>query len=184
MLFQGKKIDINSHLFNSFFKNYFPSLCLFAGRLINDNQPTKDIVQESYIKLWKSKVDFENEKAVRAYLYVLVKNQCFDYLKKKSVNQELSEAENLMLTTDNYLAEIVREETYRMLNSEINKLGNQTKKIIELTLNGYSNKDIANELKISQNTVKTLKLRAYKTLRNNLGKQLATIILTQFYPFF
>ena len=61
--------------------------------------------------------------------------------------------------------EFVREETYRLLDEAIQKLPPKRRKIIQLYLKGYSNKEIAEYLNVSINTVKTQKIIAYKKIR-------------------
>ena len=51
----------------------------------------------------------------------------------------------------------------------INKLSETSRKILLRSLDGYSNEEIAEELGVSVNTVKTHKARSYIVLRQNLG---------------
>ena len=55
-----------------------------------------------------------------------------------------------------------------MLYEAIKDLSEKSRDIVIMTLNGSSNIDIAKELNISVNTVKTVKLRAYRVLRKRL----------------
>jgi RNA polymerase sigma factor (sigma-70 family) len=61
-------------------------------------------------------------------------------------------------------------EVYQLLYDAINSLPPNGKQVIELSMDGLKNKEIAKSLNISVNTVKTLKLRAYKFLREKLKK--------------
>jgi RNA polymerase sigma-70 factor (ECF subfamily) len=70
-----------------------------------------------------------------------------------------------------------------MLAEAIETLGPQSQKIITMLLKGMNVKEISEELNISVNTVKTLRLRSIKTLKNILGNQFITILFTGFYPF-
>lgn len=63
---------------------------------------------------------------------------------------------------------IVEEETYRIVSEAINKLPDQMKAIMQLSLEGKKNAEIADRLNISTETVHTLKKIAYKKLRENL----------------
>ena len=184
MILAGKKLNNNSNEFKEIFNQLFPSIALLASRILNNNEEGKDIAQNIFIKIWDSKNSFENLNALRAYLYLMTKNSCIDYIRKsKNINLvELDTNENIE-TEKQILNEILREETYFLLRNSIKELSKQTQKIVELTLNGNSNQEIADELNITINTVKTLKYRAYKQLRKKLGYQFITILLTQFYHF-
>ncbi|TKG96411.1 sigma-70 family RNA polymerase sigma factor [Puteibacter caeruleilacunae] len=184
MLYEGKRITINSSEFKLLFETYFPSLCLFSEKFIHDSTIAKDIAQDAFIKIWNSDKEFENEKAAKAYLYVLVKNASIDFIKEQKGITNVHADNEEIIAEDHFLQEIVREETYRMLDIALANLGEQTKRIVELTLQGNSNKIIADELEISVNTVKTLKLRAYKSLRDQLGNQFVAILMLEFFKFF
>lgn len=181
MKFKGQNITDKNLEFNEFFERYFPSLCIFAGNLIKDDIQAKDFVQEVFIKAWRSDNNFENENAFKAFLYLTTKNLCIDYLRQKKnikLNEYFKEIDN------NYLNEIVREEVFRMLDIAIEQLPPARKRIIELSLKGLGNNEISEELKISINTVKTHKLKAYNTIRELMGNQFAAIVLIELINFF
>ena len=71
-----------------------------------------------------------------------------------------------------------------LLHEAIKTLPRQAEKVIILALNGYKNEEIAQELGVSVNTIKTQKKRAYHALREKLGNQFIAIILCQFIDFF
>ena len=56
----------------------------------------------------------------------------------------------------------------RIVSEAINKLPDQMKAIMQLSLEGKKNAEIADRLNISTETVHTLKKIAYKKLRENL----------------
>jgi RNA polymerase sigma-70 factor (ECF subfamily) len=63
---------------------------------------------------------------------------------------------------------LVEEETYQIIFNAIRTLSPQAQRVIELSLDGLKNQEIANKLSISINTVKTIKLRAFAALRVEL----------------
>ncbi len=177
-------ISGNNNYFKEIFDKYYPVMCVFANKLINDNELAKDLVQDVFIKILNVDIEFENEKALQAYLYVSTKNTCFTHLKKTKNISTVESAQVTIPSEKTVLNEILQQETYRLLEEAIKGLGEQSQKIIKLTLSGYTNKEAAKELNISINTVKTLKLRAYRILREKLGHQFVAILLTQFFDFF
>ena len=64
---------------------------------------------------------------------------------------------------------VIKEEVASIVFQEINKLSETSRKILFRALEGYSNEEIAVELGVSINTVKTHKARSYIVLRRNLG---------------
>ena len=76
-----------------------------------------------------------------------------------------------------FLQEVTRQETMRMLYVAIDQLPPQTRNVILLNLEGKTNPEVAEELGISVNTVKCLKKSAYETLREALSKNYFVILM-------
>lgn len=78
---------------------------------------------------------------------------------------------------ENYLQEVTLRETIRILYDAIDRLPPQSQKIILLNLQGKNNNEVAEELNISVNTVKSLKKSAYMTLRKYVGKEYLWLLI-------
>lgn len=156
--------------------DFFVSQVNFARKITGNEEDAKDIVQEIFLKIWNSNANFPNEIAFKSYLYISTRNACIDHLRRKrNIPAEIDVAVNL----EEEANEAMKEEAFRLLDKAIETLPPQTKKIIKLTLSGRSINEIADNLKITVNTVKTLKLRAYKTLRDKFGDMFILLV----FPF-
>ncbi|RZT96437.1 RNA polymerase sigma-70 factor (ECF subfamily) [Ancylomarina subtilis] len=190
MVQQVGTIDIRKTDFRGIFNKYFPSLCIFANRFVNDEDLSKDMVQEVFLKIWNSATEFESEKSLKVYLYLATKNTCFDYLKKEKRKKQNGHLhtdglrDDALWDDDSVVLDIIREETYRQLEDAITLLPDKAREVVLLNLKSLSNRDIADELNISINTVKTHKLTAFKKLREILGHQFVVFLLIDFYQFF
>jgi len=186
MIIAGKKVLYNSKEFKALFDKLFPSMCVLATRILNDEHKGKDIAQEAFIKLWQNPDEnFATANSLKAYLYVLVRNACFSELRKeKRITKDPIEQHYDLPTDKRILDEILREETYRLLREAISDLSPQASKVIQLMLLGMTNDQIAEELSVSINTVKTVKKRAYKSLREKLGNRFMLILLVHFFQIF
>ena len=69
---------------------------------------------------------------------------------------------------DDVYAITVREEVIRQLYVHIEALPPEQRKVILMSIEGYSWEEIAEKLNISVNTVKTHKSRGFKNLRSKL----------------
>jgi RNA polymerase sigma-70 factor (ECF subfamily) len=157
---------------------------------VNDEDLSKDMVQDVFLKVWNSATEFESEKSLKVYLYLATKNTCFDYIKKErrkkqsgGLNTDLLHDE-VFLNDDSVIIDIIREETYRQLEEAIGLLPEKAREVVLLNLKSLTNQEIAEELNISINTVKTHKLNAFKKLRELLGHQFVVFLLIDFYQFF
>lgn len=150
--------------FNQLFDQLYPSMCSVADSFIKDQDRSRDIAQEAFINLWNKREDYDSITSLRTFLYVSVKNLCLNYLrdrKEESVS-ELELVENIDISFKNI---VIEEESIRIINSAIENLPTQSSKIMKLTLKGMKNMEIAENLGISVNSVKTLKYNALKTLK-------------------
>ena len=112
--------------------------------------------------------DFVSDHALRGYLYVLVKNACLNLIEKEGRIQNSSVDAALHLPEKEFLNELLREETFQILRYAISGLSPQAEEVMNLMLKGFSNQDIADQLGITVNSVKTVKKRAYRSLREIL----------------
>ena len=72
----------NQRSFSSIFNTYYASLCFFAERMILDKQEAEDIVEETFVKLWRLHANFETMQNIKAFLYITTKNACLNYIKQ------------------------------------------------------------------------------------------------------
>ena len=168
---------VDRHTFESYFDSYFRPLCAFGYRFISDTETIQDLVQSVFISLWDQIGNFENEKAVKAFLYTSVKNKCLNHLKHLSVRQKHEEQLIHELESgQSYTQQILEEDTFHLLYQEIENLPKSAKKIMMLALKGLKNKEIAEILAISENTVKTQKKIAYSKLKDRLSKTMLSFL--------
>ncbi|MBD0823240.1 RNA polymerase sigma-70 factor [Aestuariibaculum marinum] len=154
--------------FKEYFDNQYMSLCLFANKYIGDMEIAKDIVQDVFVKIWEEKITFKNESNIKTYLYTSVKNKSLDFLKSKTykATNKLTDLDIQKLETEPFfLREVVVQETSKIIHEAIATLPKKCAEILLLSIQDYSNQDIANELQISINTVKAQKKIAYKKLK-------------------
>jgi RNA polymerase sigma-70 factor (ECF subfamily) len=129
---------------------------------------SKDIVQDIFVKIWEGKININKTKSVKSFLYTIVKNECVDYIKFK-IKEKDSLKYIAELTNDlSFDKAMIEEEIHFQIHLAIKKLSIKSQEIIILTLGGMTNPEIAEELEISINTVKTIKKRAYKNLREEI----------------
>ena len=150
------------------FSEFYAPLCLFANRYIQDHEISKDIVQDVFVKLWERDTPIANGVTVKSFLYVTVRNACLNYLRQKAVEEKRIEEYSNSNFESLFEQSMLEEEVHHKLYKAVNQLSPRAKESILLTIKGYSNKEIAEEMKISVNSVKTLKQRSYRALKGEL----------------
>jgi len=86
-----------------------------AFRLLCNDEDAKDIVQETFIKVWKHLGNFNTELKFSTWLYTIAANQCYDKLKKAKHNYILR------LDDPNVISEFISNENIEktMINTEL-----------------------------------------------------------------
>jgi RNA polymerase sigma-70 factor (family 1) len=169
----------NRHTFRQVFDAYFNALCAFGYSYIREVTAVEDLVQDAFISLWEKHQDFGNINAIKSFLYTTVRNKCLNHLKHQLVRQKNEDALISELESEHHFeGKVVEEEVFNQLSLEIRNLPDSAQKIMLLALNGLSNPEIAAELNISVNTVKTQKKIAYSKLKERLSPVLQTILLS------
>ena len=177
-----KLADGTNVLLREFFDANYPMFCSFALNYLPDKNNCEDVVQEVFLSFWEQDKLFPNLIAVKAYFYKSIRNSCLDILKHDKVREKyLKKHIGEVETTNFFLDEVLKQETYSAVYEQINKLPEMEKKVLTLAMQGYSNEEISVELEIKINTVKTHKSRAYKVLRENIGP-VFHLFLTFFKP--
>ena len=164
--------------FKTVFDEYFNALSAFGYKYIPDPFVVEDMVQESFISFWEKRQDFTHINAVKSFLYTSVRNKCLNHLKHQTVVQKHEKALVYELESDHaFNSHVIEEETFNQLFVEIRNLPPAAQEIMLLALNGLKNQEIADELKVSINTVKTQKKIAYSKLKENLGSHFNGILM-------
>jgi RNA polymerase sigma-70 factor (ECF subfamily) len=162
--------------YRELFYMLYSSMCIYSKKFLDDNNNAEDITQEVFIELWHQKTKFESLNHIKAFLYLSIKNKCLNFKKHLIVREKFS---NKVLENHEEIFEeyVLEAELLQNINNAINDLPQQRKQIIILSMQGLKNNEIAEDLKISINTVKLQKKIAYKQLREKLTPSLFAIFL-------
>lgn len=154
-------------------------LIKFCVFYIRQKEAAEEIVSDVFIKCWESRKNLTEIANPETYLFVAVKNQSFNYLKKFSnihlVQIEASDEIEFVNTFDPE-KELERKELHFLLDKAIASLPQQACIIFKLIKeDGMKYKEVAEILNISPRTVQTQLFRSMKKLSIILsGHQLAS----------
>ena len=167
--------------FEPFFKEGFPKFFAFAGRFIADTFAQEDVVQEAFIEVWNHRNNyFEDMLSLEGYIYTFIKNKCIDHIRHYKVKEQFSNEQMQEKTSDDFLLQsIIDEETRFLIHQAVRQLTPQCRQVIQLHLEGKKIKEIAQEMGISEVTVKYHKAAAYRQLYKLLGPLFLTFIMSR-----
>ncbi len=164
--------------FKEVFDSYFNALSAFGYKYVSDLSTVEDMAQEAFISFWEKRSDFDHINAVKSFLYTSVRNKCLNHIKHQAVLKKHEPSLVYELESEqSYASHVIEEETFNQLLAEIKNLPESAQEIMILALNGLKNQEIADELEVSINTVKTQKKIAYSRLKEKLGSKFQTVLL-------
>ena len=157
--------------FKIIFDKYYPLMVLYSVNFISSKEICEDIVQEVFLKIWDKEIEFENEKALKTYLYNSVKNTSLNYLKHQAVVNKYNDlAKEDVYEEDFALSNLIKNEVYTLLINALEELPKKCAQIYKLSLNGLKASEIAEDMGLAVETVKSQKKRAKKLLKEKLGR--------------
>lgn len=173
------------YAFDFFFKYYYPGLCVYAQKIISlSGLEAKDIVQDIFVKFWNDREKLDIRLSIRSYLFVSVKNKCFDILRKKNRNIKFQEISNEHDFADESFETYILSELETLFNRSLNKLPERCREIFELSrLHGLKNREIALKLNLSEKTVENQVTKALHVLREELKDYLPILALFETFHF-
>lgn len=159
--------------FEQIYHHYNKQISHFVFKMLRAEEPTEEIVQDIFIRLWINRKLLAEVKNPRAYLYSMAANKTYDYLKTiavKNKHMAIVAAEKTEISTETE-ERIIFNESSRLISALVEQLPQQRKIIYKLSREeGLSHEQIAEKLQISRNTVKNQLVHALKTLRTELNK--------------
>jgi RNA polymerase sigma factor (sigma-70 family) len=148
---------------------------------IQNIEEAEEITQDVFLAVYKNLNNFKNKSNIKTWLYRITVNKSIDYIKakrrdkRKSVFQSFridEKGESFGMANFNHPGvELEQKEAVAKIFKSLNKLQNQQKTVvILLKIEGMSQAEAADIMKISTKAVESLFQRAKKNLKDLLNK--------------
>lgn len=160
-----EKSDIRS--FEVFFYALNPRLVKFCLFYVHKSEIAEEIVSDIFVKCWSQKAELIHVNNIETYLFISVKNQALNYVKRFSTIHLVSIDDNSLQLVDTYCPdkEMEKRELMFKLDQAIESLPLQCRIVFRLIKDeGMKYKKVSEILGISQRTVQTQMYRAMKKL--------------------
>lgn len=168
----------SEYAFTQVFDHYRNIVYNTAFKFLKSEQAAEEIVQDIFLKLWMKRSELPSVQNFNGFLFTMARNAILDKLRKtaneKIAQQVLSKQQSFTNNTDHR----VQDNQYQQILEEaIDQLSPQQKQVFRLAkMEGYSYKEIAEELGISVLTVKVHMNKALQSLREYLKAHMGTLI--------
>lgn len=173
--------------FENIYLSYFSKMKYFAKVYVLSEEDAENIVQDVFTELWEyrdTRFEYSN---LAAYLFTSTKNKCLNHLRHQAIKQEsvskLQEEYKLTLEASLNSLEILdielfsHHETDKIIKDALDSLPEKCRQIFIMNkLEGKKQKEIAEILHISVNTIETQMGIAYKHLRKKLKNNLPLLL--------
>ncbi|WP_256006858.1 RNA polymerase sigma factor [Pedobacter deserti] len=165
----------NDHVFEAFYQKHAVKLLKIAVHKTGDRNVAEELVQDSFLSLYRHKADITEQSHIGAYLYIALKNRILNYYRKENTHKKYEAYVKQHTREQDSSTELTidtRDLELRIIE-EIEKLPSQCKTVFRLSRFEYlSDKEIAARLNISVNTVEQHKRKALRILRGSLQEYL------------
>jgi RNA polymerase sigma-70 factor (ECF subfamily) len=157
------------------YNKYVQAMYNIVIRMHPNPMDAEDILQDSFVKVFKNLSSFSGEATLGAWIKRIVINTCLNFLRK---NKRLSFIQ--METTADYPEETEEEKKASVdmatIHHAVKKLPEGCRVIFSLhLLEGYQHKEIAKILDITESTSKSQYHRARRLLRKELKKNVRRV---------
>lgn len=173
--------------FATLFHHYRPKIYSYAFHLFRNIGLADELVQEVFLKVWLNRNKLPHILKFESWIFIITRNQVFDTLKQLAREAAARKQMAHFLDPEADLVEdhILTKENEARLQNALNHLSPQQKLIFTLSRQeGMKHEEIATQLNISRNTVKTHLVHALKTLKDILYLSESAMLLVYSLSFF
>lgn len=153
---------MNLEDFNRYVKLYSQILFRFCLKIVGDHQVTKDVVQDSFLKLWEKGKDLQ-ENQIKSWLFTTAYRFSLAEIKKRSTKVSTD------VLSDRVTQPADDPDLKTIINESLSLLSELQKSVMLLKdYQGYDYKEIAQILDISTDSVKVHLFRGRQKIKNRL----------------
>lgn len=158
------------------YRDFFSFVYGIAIYMTRDHASAEDIVQEAFIKTIYHSPPFENEQQLKAWMKVVTKNLTLNVLRKNKKIRNQDDIEDIIDNVMNKHAEPIEKEVEVKMIAEniadgLSEINPDYQKLIELKWKkDKSNKEIAQQLNLTEGAIKQKLHRARKALKKLILK--------------
>ncbi len=166
--------------FDKIYQIYAKRLYAYSLQFTKSPEESEEIVQEVFVKLWTNRMKIRQNETLRSLLFIMAKHHLINAYRFKINHPVYEEYVNYMdiLSTEDAHYKLEYNEFVLRLRKTIKTLPVTQQKVIHLSrLQQLSNKEIAEKLSLSEQTVKNQLSLGLKSLKEKLNKILLLTML-------
>ncbi len=167
----------NFRAFDEIYHRYWSKMYISANQVIKNHEASEDIIQEIFTQLWLKRKEVTIS-SLPAYLYGMVRNQVFKYLRDGNIAKEHLHRIHQISFVEQTEQAVNFAQLQEMYNKSVSELPTRCREVFQLSRNEHlSIKEIAHRLDISPKTVEHQISKALKLLRVALHETIWLLLL-------
>ena len=142
--------------------------------MVQNHSDALDIVQEGFLRAYKNRDKFKGNSKISTWLYRIITNLSYDFLRKRSKEKKMELFENYGIKSSTFSGEnrIIQQDILDKVKEEIETLTPKQKMVFILkTYEGLPYKEIARITHSRIGTVKATYFQTIQKIRKNLVKK-------------
>ncbi len=165
----------NKEAFEKIYEHFFTPIFRFIFSKVSDRDVAEDLTQNVFIRVFESLPRFKAkyELSPAAYFFTIARNQVIDFFRKdkhKLAHDDVADHENYIASPERPVTEKIQQKQERaLIEDALKKLKPDHADVIRLKfLDGFSTKEIADKLNLTEANVRQMQVRALRKLRATL----------------
>ncbi len=177
--------NINTHLverlkkgevraFRKIYDRYYKPIYAIALKYLKSKSLAEDAVHDVFIKLWDYRDKLDSSQSLKGFLFTSAKNHVLNKIRddKRAEQKNKDYGQLRPVSKNNTSNKLTLKNYYQVFWECLKKLPDGKRKVFELKMNqDLTNKEIADQLDVSVNTVKSQYYKASKFIKEQLSKR-------------
>jgi RNA polymerase sigma-70 factor (ECF subfamily) len=167
------------------FSYYYPRLYHFSKSILKIETEIDDILQEVFVKIWLNRQKINNVETFNSYIFTITKNEVLNLIRSNLRDQTFKNELFFRSVAEEYQTsdQVEFNEIETRINQIVTDLPEKRQQVFILSrMEGLSNKEIAQQLNISEKTVEDHITHAIKHIKSSLH-EMGILSLLYFYLF-
>lgn len=161
----------NDLAYKEIYDRYWQLLFRFSRKSLQDADVAEDVVQDVFTILWMKRDELDINMPLAPFLYRLTRNKILDKIKHTAVESRYLERLKQVKLSDALPDQLyIEKELYDKIEQEIKNLPEKMRVVFEMSRKDFkTNQRIADELGLSEQTVKNQVSKAIRKLKDKFG---------------
>ncbi|HLD80178.1 MAG TPA: RNA polymerase sigma factor [Candidatus Nanoarchaeia archaeon] len=164
-------LELDNNLPQIDFTKYYAQIKGYLTRIIGDSNAAEDVAQDAFEKIVRKNQNYDRNSNLRGWIFAIAKNASIDYIRRRSIRKtdSLDSELTISITDPTPEEETIGREAETQFRYFCENHSNQDAvEVLQLSMQGYSNKEISETLSIPIGTVGIRLFRMRKELADYL----------------